>query len=118
MSITVLNKKSASTFVESAIFNNNFLLFLILKLRKTKTDRIIVSENHLQLILSNKTILKKDFKSINFISYDGLKEQIIVSTQSGVFKKSLKAFRITYEEGKELKSQLLKFNSNLNNTNL
>tara|TARA_R110002012_G_scaffold6531_1_gene30554 strand:+ start:46995 stop:47351 length:357 start_codon:yes stop_codon:yes gene_type:complete len=110
---TILKKKSASTFLESAIINNNIFLSLLLTFKKAKVDKITLSETDLMFIIENKMVLHKKFQKIDAVSYNGLKEQLLITTNNEVFTHSLKAFRISYDEGKVLKTKLKEFNSKI-----
>ncbi|AWH73616.1 hypothetical protein DCS32_05445 [Dokdonia sp. Dokd-P16] len=81
--------------------------------KKAKVDKIALSENDLMFIIENKIVLHKKFPKIDSVSYNGLREQLVITTNTAVFKYSLKAFRISYDEGKSLKARLNEFNSKI-----
>lgn len=64
-------------------------------------------------IIENKMVLHEKFQKIDAVSYNGLKEQLLITTNNEVFTHSLKAFRISYDEGKVLKTKLKEFNSKI-----
>jgi len=110
---TILNKKSSLTFLESAVFNNSLLLSLLLAFKRAKHDKIIISDTTLKFVIANKVILDKELDAICAISYDGLKEELIITNENSISKYSLKVFQINYDEGKLIKTQLKVLNSKI-----
>ena len=113
MQITILNKKSSLTFLKSAVFSNSLLLSLLLAAKRAKRDKIIISDTNLKFVIANKVVLDKELDAICAISYDGLKEELIISNENSISKHSLKVFQINYDEGKVLKTKLKEFNSKI-----
>lgn len=114
--LTLLRKRSEPSFGEQLLSNGSGLINLVASFYYSKNrsfDKISMSPTFIKLYIKGKLISSTTYEGMLSISYDSVRECLDITTETENNSLSLKAFKITYDEVKEIREKLGVFNEHL-----